>query len=33
MEILIKNVRHKDIDERMAFLKQILTEDKDTYII
>lgn len=33
MEILIKNVKHREINKRMAFLKQILTEDKDTYII
>ena len=33
MEILIKNVKHREIDKRMTLLKQILTEDKDTYII
>jgi len=33
MEILIKNVKHREINKRMTFLKQILTEDKDTYII
>ena len=33
MEILIKNVKHREINKRMAFLKTILTNDKDTYIL
>ena len=33
MEILIKNVRHKEINKRMAFLKSIVSNNNDTYII
>jgi hypothetical protein len=33
MEVLIKNVNHIDINKRMTFLKKILSNDKDTYIL
>jgi hypothetical protein len=33
MEILIKNVRHIEINKRMEFLKSIISNNNDTYII
>jgi hypothetical protein len=33
MELLLKNVKHKEINKRMLFLKTILTNDKNTYIL
>jgi hypothetical protein len=33
MEILIKNLKHRDINKNMTFLKLILRNDKNTYIL
>ena len=33
MEILIKNMKHKDINKRMILLPKVLTVDKDTYLL
>ena len=33
MEILIKNVKHREINKRMTLLHKILTDDKDTYLL
>lgn len=33
MELLIKNVRHKDINKKMALLKELLTNNKEVYIL
>ena len=33
MELLIKNVRHREINKRMALLKELLTNNKEVYIL
>ena len=33
MEILIKNMKHKEINKRMTMLPKVLTDDKDTYLL
>jgi len=33
MELLIRNIRHREINKRMLLLNQIICKDKDTYLL